>query len=211
MGGHNKLNLVGQKFSRLTVVEEAGRKAKKEVLWLCECECGNKTEATTHQLRQKRIQSCGCLRVDEGRKTGLAAMKHGHGKDSGRSPTYGSWQAMKDRCLHPHRAEFKWYGAKGVTVCERWLNSFENFLADMGERPEGMTLDRINPFGNYDPDNCRWANADTQSKNTRRAVNVTIDGMTKNLREWSVISGIPYSTLHYRVRSGWDSHKILAR
>ena len=166
MGGHNKLNLAGQVFNRLTVVEELGRKARSEVLWLCECECGNKTEATTHQLRSKKIQSCGCLRVDEGSRIGQT-ITHGHGRDSGRSPTYHSWQAMKDRCGNTHRDSAKWHGAIGVTYCERW-NSFAEFLSDMGERPEGTTLDRINPFGNYEPDNCRWADILTQNNNTRK-------------------------------------------
>jgi len=206
MGGHNKINLLGQTFNRLTVVEEIGRKQKSEVLWLCECECGEKAEATTNQLRAGKVQSCGCLRVDEGRKAGLKALRHGHGKDTGRSPTYNSWQSMKDRCLNQRRACSEYY--RDVSVCDRWM-AFENFLADMGERPEGKTLDRIDPFGNYEPENCRWATTSEQNKNTRTTVRVSVDGEEMTVSDLAEMSGLPYTTIHYRVHAGWSPDKIL--
>ena len=91
----------------------------------------------------------------------------GHGHRSPRTPTYHTWNAMRQRCTNPNRFDYKYYGALGVTVCDRW-NKFENFLEDMGERPLSTTLDRINAFGNYEPDNCRWASKELQSQNQRR-------------------------------------------
>lgn len=163
MGGHNKIDLVGQRFNRLIVLERVGVNKHQESLFRCRCDCGSETEATTHNLRRKSIQSCGCLRIDEGRKTGLTAKRHGMHN----TPTYITWQHMRYRCANPDDDAYRWYGAKGVEVCDEW-NSFEKFLEDMGERPEGMTLDRINPFGDYEPDNCRWADSETQHQNTRR-------------------------------------------
>lgn len=99
------------------------------------------------------------------------ATKHGHSK---RSATYITWLAMKDRCLNPNKDNFQYYGGRGVKITETWLNSFENFLADMGERPEGKTLDRINPEKNYEPQNCRWADAKTQGQNKRKNKGISL-------------------------------------
>ena len=166
MGGHNKLDLVGQKFSKLFVSEFSHSDARKERWYKCVCECGNETTARGAALRTGNKKSCGCLRVTEGQKAGLRSKIHGMIK----TPTHNSWTSMKARCLNQADTNYKFYGAKGVSVCDRWLE-FTNFLEDMGERPEGKTLDRINPFGNYEPENCRWADLQTQHQNTRKNYN----------------------------------------
>ena len=130
--------------------------------WECLCECGNKTIVSASYLRNGKIKSCGCLRK-EGNNT-----KHQHTSRSHTpSPTYSSWIKAKQRCNNPNVPNWVDYGGRGIKVCDRWLDSFENFLADMGERPDGTTIDRINNDGNYEPGNCKWSTPKEQSNNRR--------------------------------------------
>jgi hypothetical protein len=126
--------------------------------------------------------------------------------------TYNSWSAMKARCLSPSNGNFAKYGGRGITFCVRWL-SFDNFLADMGERPEGKTLDRIDSAGNYEPSNCRWATQAEQTANRRRSAQpkhfLTWRGETRTIDAWAAITGMSASTIHGRVIGGWDHAQIL--
>lgn len=163
------IDLTGQIFSHLTVICYAGKRNKKN-LWECLCSCGNTHFVTTSNLRRGNVISCGCFKKAFMKKLGDAQVHHGHSlrKLSKRTPTYNSWQNMKYRCYNPNAESYHNYGTLGIIVCERWLNSFENFLQDMGERPMGKTLDRTNPFGNYEPSNCKWSTPKEQSNNTRK-------------------------------------------
>lgn len=126
------------------------------------------------------------------------------------TPTYASWEAMKTRCTNPNSDTFADYGGRGVTICERWLD-FANFLADMGERPAGKTLDRWpNPAGNYEPGNCRWATKEEQQRNTTANVLVTFNGETLTQTEWASRQGIKQTTLSYRLRHGWSALEALS-
>jgi len=116
---------------------------------------------------------------------------------------YKSWENMIQRCTNPGAPNYEDYGGRGVAVCERWRN-FGNFLADMGERPPGTSLDRINNEGDYEPDNCRWATVAEQVRNTRRNVTVTIDGETRILKDWAQHLGLRYNTIIVRLHRGWS-------
>lgn len=135
--------------------------------------------------------------------------KHGHSRKGGMSPTYKAWAHMKARCLNPNNKNYKDYGGRGIKVCDRWVNSFEAFLEDMGERPRGMTLDRIEVNKGYYPGNCRWASWQTQLTNRRDNRFVTIKGESRHLAEWARIIGITHSTLRHRLAHGWSDDDLL--
>lgn len=129
--------------------------------WKCKCSCGNEKVVMGTNLKTGKTKSCGC----KSSRLTLAERATTHGASN--TLTYNSWRAMKDRCYSKKHSEYKRYGALGTIVCERWINSYPNFLEDMGERPEAHSLDRINPFGNYEPSNCRWATHKEQANNKK--------------------------------------------
>lgn len=149
------INLVGQRFGRLIVLESTGERNRGCVVWNCLCNCGVTKLVASIYLTRGDVKSCGCMR-------------HGHAasRDRRPSPEYCSWRSMLARCRDSKHSSFKYYGGRGITVCERW-DSFENFLADMGPRPPDCSLDRIDPNGNYEPKNCRWATPAQQTANQR--------------------------------------------
>lgn len=137
-------------------------------------------------------------------------IKHGYCPATGPTPTYQTWQQMIDRCTNSKRANYLRYGARGIKVCEAWLNSFEAFVADMGDRPDGTTLDRKDNDGHYEPGNCRWATRKEQARNTSRTVLVTMRGETKCLSDWCDDLGLPYTVIKARVGGyGWDPVRAL--
>jgi hypothetical protein len=163
MGYTQIKNEVGNKYGRLFVASDAGCDKFGNKQWHCICDCGNEKVIIGTNLRKGLTKSCGCLHKEIAREEGKKTATHGRAL----TPAYRTWVAMVRRCTKPADQAFWRYGGKGVTVCDRWLNNFENFYADMGDRAEGMTLDRINPFRGYSPDNCRWADSKTQANNTQ--------------------------------------------
>lgn len=155
---------IGTVFGRLTVqYRERGRNKFGQYRWSCMCSCGTPVSVTASALQSGGTRSCGCLR-EEYYST---HQRHGHGRAARRSATYRSWDHMIQRCTNPSNDNYRYYGGRGINVCPRWRD-FSMFLADMGERPFGRSLDRIENDGNYEPGNCRWATAKEQQRNQRR-------------------------------------------
>ena len=186
-------DLTGMLFGRLTVIKKT-----KAVTWLCECECGNLTEVSSANLRDGVTRSCGCLQREVARN-----LKRTHGMSGTRF--YTEWVDMKNRCYNENNVGYHIYGGAGITVCDRWKNSFENFYEDMhqGYRDD-LTIDRIDPTKGYSKDNCRWATYAEQNRNKRNNRNITINGVTKVLTDWCDEFGISFGTVIGRIERGWD-------
>ncbi len=159
-------NLLGQRFGRFIVTKSLGLNKCGHAIWECTCDCGNIRIVVGGDLTRGKRKSCGCLRVDYGRSSGARLLRHGHAAGGKFSRTYRSWHAMHQRCSNKNDDRYENYGGRGIKVCERW-GSFENFLADMGERPAGLSLHRTDNDGNYEPGNCKWATSKEQASNRR--------------------------------------------
>lgn len=194
------IDLVGKRFERLTVLGMSPkRSAHGKVQWVCECDCGQKLTVPGNALNRGNTRSCGCLKVEK-----IAALNRTHG--ASRSPTYTTWCTMKDRCYNPNNKKYADYGGRGITVCDRWIGSYEHFVADMGERPfRGAEIDRKENNGNYEPGNCRWATRSQQTRNKRTTRWITVDGVTKSLAEWSEETGVGQRLIWKRISNGWTA------
>lgn len=160
-----RLDLRGREFSKLTAVVFAGKTPAGQAKWWVECSCGEYLIVRANDLRTGRTRSCGCLRRERSRELKTT---HGHARYRRFSGVYKAWRAMVQRCeIGPESNAYQYYAGRGISVCHQWRNSFETFFADMGPRPFGKTLDRINNDGNYEPGNCRWATMGEQRRNSR--------------------------------------------
>lgn len=162
--GRAAICMIGEVYAHLTVLERLPIQNARTARWLCQCICGTLLAANRTNLRHGQIKSCGCMHLPKGRTP-----THGH-RRGGSSREYRSWMGMRARCNNPNSPDWKWYGAVGVIICERWNSSFANFLSDMGPRPPKRSLDRIDPFGDYEPGNCRWATTKEQAANKRNSL-----------------------------------------
>ena len=166
-GGGKGRDLIGRRFGRLTVLGKSRRRTYGRLMWRCRCECGSLTHLESGTLNSGKVVSCGCYHSEVIAERNRHSIKHGHCPKAKPSPEYSSYTSMKARCLNPKTAKFDLYGGRGITVCTRWKKSFAAFLRDMGPRPEGTTLDRIDSDKNYTPANCRWATPKEQNSNRR--------------------------------------------
>jgi hypothetical protein len=191
------IDLTGQRFGKLVVVEYAGRNERRESLWRCACDCGNESIVRGDVLRRGTTESCGCGK----------GLKHGHHK----KPWYSSYKAMMERCYLKSCGNYERYGGKGVTVCEEWhdINKFAEWAESSGYAP-GLTIDRIDSSKGYSPNNCRWATKKQQSNNRKNTIFYTYKGETKALTDWASIFGINRYTLYDRIeKRGWSVEKAL--
>ena len=188
-------DLRGKKFGRLTVVDfdHKGGKNGRTYYYKCLCECGNVCIKGSWYLLDDKMaphKSCGCWHKELNL---TSSTKHGYGT-RGKSSTYKIWCEIKGRCYNDKSTSFKHYGGRGIKMCDRWLHSFENFLADMGERPsKEYSIDRIDVNGDYTPENCRWATRKQQCNNRRSNINITYKGKTQTLKLWCEELGLNYS------------------
>jgi hypothetical protein len=189
-------DLIGQKFGRLTPIKYIGKNKHGQSKWLCLCGCGNKKEILGYHLTTGNTKSCGCYC-----KSGDYKIKHGHSRREKQSKTYLAWKNMNQRCNNSHRPDYKYY--KNIKVCYRWSNKnphgFENFLKDIGEIPQELTLDRINNNKGYYPNNYRLVNMKIQCNNRRNDLIFTFNNKTQHLIDWSKEYNINYSTLYGRI------------
>lgn len=200
------LNLSGQRFARLVAIEKAGHKTQDgRVLWKCVCDCGAEVIVTAGHLRSGNTKSCGCQKADATAQRNRDNARHGMTK----SPTWISWDQMIQRCTNPLHKSYPRYGGRGIVICKRWLESFEAFLADMGERPDGKTLDRRRNAGNYEPGNCRWSTPKVQSNNRSDNVVIEFQGRSQTIAQWAEELGMSRQALRYRLNNGWTTEEAM--
>lgn len=215
MGKNNTCSIkpmVGLHFGRWHVVKQLPKRTGTgTVIYECVCECGTRREVNGVRLRTGESKSCGCLmRELTGARARALFTTHGHTRNKSCSGAYKSWTTMRRRCLDKKFKDYARYGGKGITVCNRWRDSFETFFKDMGDRPKGMTLDRKNPKGNYEPANCRWANHRTQMNNTQKNRFLTLNGQTMTVAQWGEVLGIPRARINARLNTlGWSVERAL--
>jgi hypothetical protein len=200
--GFDPLDLIGQRRGRLLVCELTGKRGR-EYLYLCKCDCGAHTTVVRASLTRRRSMSCGCLRLDRARDRNIL-----HGGNG--TAEYRTWLAMKSRCNNQRAEKYSQYGGRGISICSRWT-SFTNFLEDMGPRPTGMMIERIDNDGNYTPGNCRWATPAEQGRNKRNNRIITHDGRTMCMAAWAEEVGISYTVLRQRLHRGWSIDRALGQ
>ena len=203
------LDLTGKKFGRLTVIKRVENNKWGKAQWLCRCDCGNETIVRCDYLVQNRTTSCGCYNRE------LITKYRKNEKDTEnknyKEKLYTVLKGMKRRCYNKNEKAYKNYGQRGIKICNEWLNSFQSFYdwAINNGYKEGLTIDRINNNGNYEPSNCRWITNKKQQNNRNDNCYITYKNQTHTLAEWSEIFNIRYSRLFWRIKKGWDIEKAL--
>lgn len=195
------IDLSGRRFGRWVVISKSGKR-HNQTYWWCRCDCGTLREVNPVSLKNARSTSCGCYKRELMKKRDVA-----HSKTH--SVEYNTWTRMKNRCCNHKSSDYKHYGGRGIKVCDKWVNSFESFLADMGKRPKGMSIDRIDVNGDYCPENCRWADNITQMNNRTNNKYLTYKSQTKTMSEWAREKGLSPGTLLARLKRGWSIEESL--
>jgi len=219
MGKMAKTDLTGMKFNRLTVLQKAGKNKHGMQLWLCQCDCGNKKELRCYDICNGAVKSCGCLQKEIQRNRITEANKHWKELYGERPKTHGMsktrlfniYWGMRHRYESEKHNRYKHYGGKGIRVCKEW-QTFEPFMewALNNGYAKNLSIDRINNDGNYEPSNCQWATIKEQANNKSQNRYITINDVTKNMTEWSKITGVPVSIISNRIsRHGWDEARAV--
>jgi len=198
-------DLTGQRFTRLMVLERVPNH-KLWVRWNCKCDCGKETIVYAGHLTKNHTQSCGCLQKE---RLLESITKHGQSHRK-KTRSYQTWENMRARCHNPKHLAYPNYGARGIRVCKRW-DSFENFQEDMGERPTGKSLDRINNTKGYSKSNCRWATIKEQSRNKRNNRVLTYNGKSQVATDWAHELGMTVTVMMSRLKRGWSVERIFTQ
>lgn len=206
-----KIIPVGTPFERLTVTGDGGRveygtQGVRVSMSQCVCACGNEVTVSNASLRRGGTKSCGCLNREATIARNIARATHGQSRHGSATTEYKTWRNIIARTTNTDISDWQNYGGRGITVCERWLESFENFYADMGPKPSpSYSIDRINNDGHYSPENCRWTTKIEQSNNQRNSVRFTFYGLDKTVAEWYKITLVPRAAIHKRLHRGWST------
>lgn len=195
------LNLKGRTFGYLTALEPTSGRRTGAVDWKCICKCGKEMLVPSTYLTNSYVKSCGCIRKD-------AQVTHGASHKGEWTTEYAIWASIIQRCTNPKAPAYKNYGGRGIAVCERW-RSYENFVLDMGNRPEKLTIERIDNDKGYEPSNCRWATRSEQNRNRRNNRLLTFDGKTMCVAAWAEHTGIRAGKIISRLRRGWGTNRTL--
>lgn len=196
-------DITGQVFNRVTALRFVEQRSYAP-MWECQCLCGQIFTTSRYSLQKGLTQSCGCLHKE-------IMTTHGNSGNQDKSPAYMTWGHMIQRCTNPSNDSYHHYGGRGITVCGRWLD-FTNFLADMGERPKGKTLDRFpDNNGNYEPENCRWASRGEQARNKRNNHLLTFEGKTMCMKDWAIERGLSLDAVRHRLKDGWTVEDALTK
>lgn len=198
-------DLSGRRFSRLVVLGFAGMRVTSCAAfqyWTCKCDCGNTTTVAASMLHREKTKSCGCIRIETVRAMNTV---HGQAPESNATPEYQTWMGMKMRCLNPNSVKYPRYGGRGITVCQRWLDSFENFFADMGVRPPDKTsIHRVNNDGHYEPGNCVWADGEEQgAEKSSNAYFANAYGRTMIREHWARLPGMSRQRVATMIKKGF--------
>jgi len=201
----------GTRFGRLIVKSFEGRNRQYDSLWRVWCDCGNETIVRGGALKNGHTQSCGCLQRE---RTAKAKTTHGLFFDKGtgkRRKLYRVWTSMKERCFNPNSKSYKYYGKRGISVHKEWAENYSSFheWAIKTGYKEGLTIDRKDVNGNYEPSNCRWISQSQQSRNMRSNRHLAFCGIKKSVTEWAEITSIPAKIINQRIRRKWSIEKTL--
>lgn len=191
------IDLTGNKYNKLTIVERRGSDKNGHPLWLCKCDCGNYKIYRGDKVKTGKIKSCGCL---IGQHHGLCNTR-----------LYKIFDGMKERCYNKNKSNYKYYGARGIQICDEWLTDFIKFYVWATENgyKENLTIDRIDPNGNYEPDNCRWVTKLEQANNKRNNVHITYNGKTQTISQWCNELGLKNRIVYDRKHKGWSDKECL--
>lgn len=208
--GKKITDLVGQRFSRLVVIEPIEENEHGTIIWKCLCDCGNYKNVSTKNLRNGRVRSCGCLAKEIFSKSRMASIKI-PGLTIATTRIYRIWYETKRRCYNLKCIQYNNYGGRGITVCDEWRNNsatFYNWAISNGYA-DNLTIDRKDNNGNYCPDNCRWLTQKEQQNNRRNNRLIEFNGETKTISEWGEKYNINYNLIAYRLKIGWTIEKAL--
>lgn len=201
------IDLTGQRFGRLIVLKRTDNDKWGNLCWLCKCDCGKKIIVQGGNLKSNNTQSCGCLHKE---RVSTINTIHGHKKNGEVTQIYTAWCHIKQRCTNLKDKDYQDYGGRGIVICSRWKNSFENFLEDMqkGWKPK-LTIERIEKNGDYYPGNCKWATRKEQARNTRHNHLISHLGQIQCISVWSEKTGISERVIWWRINHDWSTEETL--
>jgi hypothetical protein len=197
-------DLIGKKFGMLLVIERLENSKSNKTVYRCLCDCGKTKDVLSINLKEEQTISCGCIRKSKNPNYKKVARSLNYIKE------YRAWKGIRARCYNNKNKKYLSYGGRGIIVCDRWIDSYKNFLQDMGICPdESKSIERIDNNGNYEPSNCRWATIDEQANNRRTNVFITYNNETLTLAQWGKKIGVSGSTIAHRLKIGWSIEKTL--